>query len=155
MAGGGEVSEFKKGTVGWYERQREAREPITVGVLVSRLLGGVVSCDVRRSAAAVVHRGRGSGVWLSQLLTDGEAAGWALVYALQGGDNVANADHIIEAMRGDGLIRRGALAHDHSQAAFLGVMGGHGDHWRYPREYMWHLANGAGNTVLQLSEVAK
>ena len=151
------MSEFKKGTVGWYERQREAREPITVGVLVSRLLGGVVSCDVRRSAAAVVHRGRGSGVWLSQLLTDGEAAGWALVYALQGGDNVANADHIIEAMRGDGLIRRGALARDHSTEAFLSLESGHhrSEHYRYPREYMWHLANGAGNTVLQLSEVAK
>ena len=140
-------------TSGELEERRRANEHQPV----ARLVGYPASVGVDKSRTAIIWRGRKNGAssWLSSLLERGSADGFALVYAIRGTDNVAAADHIIEALRADGLVRRGELCSDHSSAAWLSYEPGHPGHYRYPREYMWHIAPGAGNALLGLMTLAQ
>ena len=85
------------------------------------------------------------------LASDGIATGWQLAASLRGPTNNEDADDLLNALRLDGLIERGARAHDTSQSAFLSLMPGHGKHYSYNREYWWKLKPGAGNAVLELA----
>lgn len=143
--------DFAPNTMGAIERRREAAEPRPVAHLV--FYPGATGSPAAR--AALRSYGRGTGPWLSALITDGEAPGHQLVYCLEGFDNVAVADRLITAFRVDGLIRRGLLAEEHSRKAWLSLEGGaeRAKHYRYESEFMWHLCPGAGNVLAEFLRI--
>ena len=135
-------------------------QPIGEAPLCAHLVGQPASIGVDKSRLAVLTRGRGKGAahWLSELIENGVASGWGLVHAIVSNDNVAGADAILSALHSDGLITRGAEAHDFSGDAFTASfnpgLGSRRDLW-YPHQWHWHVAPGAGNALLGLMEFAK